>query len=464
MSCARSTKAKNRLRSRLVLEALEDRYVLTASFQFSASVYEVANTQKSIDITVTRITISGEPLGGSVGYAATPSTVAQPPARSGIDFTPVSGRLEFSSNVDSATFTVPIFNGGQSGTFINPVYYVDLILSNPSEGTVLGEPSQALLRITTTAPSQLTVTPFNQHGAQNISLGGEIAAVTDSVANLQADSYKAVLNWGDGTPAVTLTLQPQGTSFTVNASHTFTLEGTYTYTLTVIPAHGTQVTVTGQTIVGGFVTGLYVDLFQRTPEQGGVQYWDTAIANGASRQQVALLFWNSREHQLAIVQQFYRSFLNRPADLTGLLYWADFLTNGGSGAQVAIAFSTSAEFLAAHPTKPLYLNGVYLAVEGSLPTANNVFFGQIVLAFNANLITRADVTSAILGLPETYTNAVDQYFDTFLGRSPDPAGRAFYTAEMLSGNFSPATIGSQILGSDEYNIHQVILALNGTQF
>jgi hypothetical protein len=463
MSSVRDPKAKNRLRSRPVLEALEDRYVLTASFQFSASVYEVANTQKSITITVTMVDSSGQGFGGSVGYAATPSVVAQPAARPGVDFTPVSGTLEFSSLGGSRTFDVPILNGGQSGTFINPVYYVDLTLSRPSEGTVLGEPSQALLRITTTAPSQLTVTPFNQHGAQNISLGGELATVSDSVANLQADSYKAVLNWGDGTPAVVLPLQPQGTTFTVNASHTFVLEGTYTFTLTVIPAHGAQVTVTGQTVVGGFVTGLYVDLFQRGPDQGGLHFWDNAIANGASRQQVAFLFWNSPEHQATIAQQFYQSFLGRPADAAGLAYWTNFLTSGGSGAQAAIAFSTSAEFLAAHPTKSLYLNGVYLAVEGSLPTASNVLFGQITLAFNADLITRADVTSAILGLPETYNNAVDQYFDTFLERSPDSAGRAFYTAEMLSGNFSPATIGSQILGSDEYHIHQVILALNGTQ-
>ncbi len=462
MSSPRGTKTKNRLRSRPLVEALEDRFVPT-TFQFSASVYEVANTQKSIDITVTRINSPGNDSGASVSYSATPSTVAQPAARSGIDFTPVSGSLEFSPQTDSETFTVPIMNGGQSGTFINPVYYVDLTLSNPSEGTSLGTPSQALLRITTTAPSKLTVTPFPQHGAQNIQLGGEIAQVTDSVRNLQSDSYKAVLNWGDGTPSVNLTLQPQASAFTINASHTFALEGTYTYTLTVIPANGAPVTTTGQTVVGGFVTGLYLDLFQRAPDQGGLHYWDSVIANGATRQQVAFVFWNSPEHQATTVQQFYQSFFGRSADAAGLAYWTNFLTSGGSGAQAAIAFSTSAEFLATHPTKALYLNGVYLAVEGSMPTADNVLFGQVAAAFNIDLISRADVTSAILGLPETYNNAVDQYFGTFLDRAPDPAGRAFYAAEILSGNFTPATIGSQILGSDEYNIHQVILALNGTQ-
>ncbi|CAN5490193.1 hypothetical protein BH10PLA2_BH10PLA2_06610 [soil metagenome] len=456
-------KSKIRPRWRPTLETLEDRLVLTYSVQFSASVYQVANTQQAISITVTKIQLSGEDSGSSVAYAATPSTVSQPGARPGEDFTPVSGRLDFSSNVASQSFIVPIMNGGQTGTFINPVYYVDLVLSDPGDGTVLGDPSQALLRITTTAPSSLTLTPSSLHGAQNLSLGGQIATVQDAIANLQADSYRAVMNWGDGTPNQLLSLQPQGGSFTVNGSHTFALEGTYTYTLTVIPANGPSSTTNGQIVVGGFVTGLYIDLFQRTPDQGGLQFWDTQIARGASREQVAFIFWNSPEHQGVIVQQFYQSFFGRSADAGGLAFWTNFLVSGGSGAQAAIAFSTSTEFLITHPTKELYLNGVYLAVEGRLPGAGNVLFAQVATAFNIGLITRADVTSAILGLPETYTNAVDQYFNTFLHRAPDAAGRAFYTAEMLSGQFTPAMIGSQILGSEEYLVHQVILALNGTQ-
>jgi PKD repeat protein len=437
--------------------------VLTTSFQFSAQVYEVANTQPFIDITVTRTTSSGEPSGGSVSYSAAPSKLVQPSARPGVDFTPVSGTLDISFSQDSATFRVEILNGGTSPGFINPVYYVDLTLSNPSQGTELGEPSYALLRITTTGPSMLTLTPYSLHGAQNIQLGGQIAMVQDSVANLQSSSYKAIMNWGDGTGDTMLSLQPQGSAFTVNGSHTFSLEGTYTYKLTVVPAHGAAATTTGQIVVGGFVTGLYNDLFQRGPDQGGLQFWDTQIANGVSRQQVAFLFWNSPEHQGVIVQQLYQSFLGRSADAAGLAYWTNFLTSGGSGADAAVAFSTSAEFIAAHPTNNLYLFGVYQAVEGTLPDPTNLLFGQIVTAFNLGLLSRADVTATILGLPETYTNAIDQYFEVFLDRVPDPAGRAFYTAEILSGNFTPAMIGSQILGSDEYLIHQDILAINGAQ-
>jgi hypothetical protein len=436
------------------LEALEDRRLLTASFQFSSSVYQVANTQQAIAITVTLIGENpGSPTqseGGTVDYSASPSTIAQPPARPGVDFVPTSGTLEFSPETPSQTFTVTILDGSQSGSFINPIYYVDLALSNPTGGIVLGTPSQALLKITTTPPSRLTLTTFPLKAAQNQTLTTEIAEVQDAVPNLLASSYNAVISWGDGTPAQTVPLQPQGTFFTVNGSHLYTREGTFTYTLTVTPANGPAATTTGTVLVGGFVTGLYNDLFDRAPDAAGLQFWDAAIAAGESRQQVALFFWNAPEHQAITVDQFYQSFLGRSADAAGLAYWTNLLTSGVSGSQVAVAFSTTPEFLAAHPTNDLYLLGVYLAVEGSAPAASNVLFAEIVTAFNAGLIDHAGVTGAVLGLPETYTNAIDDYFQSFLERSPDAAGRAFFTSEMLSGNFTPAVIGSQILGSNEY--------------
>ncbi len=289
------------------LELLEDRRLLTATFQFSSSVYQVANTQKAIAITVTLESSPGDEQDSfaTVDYSATPSSIAQPRLRPGTDFVPTSGTLGFESGTSSMTFTITILDGSQSSSFINPVYYVDLVLSNPTDEVVLGTPSQALLKITTTSPSQLTLTPLPLKAAQNQALTTEIAEVQDAVPNLQASSYNAVVSWGDGTPAQTVPLQPQGTFFTVNGTHTFTQEGTFTYTITVTPANGPAATTTGVVVVGGFVTGLYHDLFDRAPDAAGLQFWDAAIAAGESRQQVALFFWNcaraSSNHSRAIL-------------------------------------------------------------------------------------------------------------------------------------------------------------------
>ena len=352
--------------ARLRLETLEDRCVPTISFQFSSSVYQVANTQQVATITVTMAnpdgTIPDGPL--DVDYSATPSTTSQPAARPGRDFIPTNGTLEFSSQTPSETFTITILDGTSDGTFIEPVYFVDLNLSNPTTA-VLGTPSQALLRITTAAPSNLTLTPLPLRAAQNVILNTQIIEFADSTQDLQADSYKAVVSWGDGTPAVTAPVQAQGNFFTVNGSHVFSQEGTFTYTVTVIPGNGPSATTTGTVVVGGFVTGLYNDLFDRAPDPAGLQFWDSTIANGASRQQVAFVFWNSPEHQATTVEQFYESFLGRPADAAGLVFWTNMLTSGAGGAQVAAAFSTTPEFLAAHPTNNQFLLADYVAIEGS---------------------------------------------------------------------------------------------------
>jgi hypothetical protein len=202
--------------ARLRLETLEERCVPAITFQFSSSVYEVANTQESVNITVTILNPDGfQPDGPlSVDYSATPSTVAQPAARPGKDFTPENGTLDFSTSAPSQTFSVNILDGTQGGTFIEPVYYVDLNLSNPQSGE-LGTPSQALLRITTAAPSKLTLTPLPLRAAQNVLLSTQIIDVADATPDLQADSYKAVVTWGDGTPPVTASLQAQGEFFLV---------------------------------------------------------------------------------------------------------------------------------------------------------------------------------------------------------------------------------------------------------
>ena len=232
------------------LEALEDRCVPALSFHFLASSFTVASTAKVATITVVLDNPSQEaiPEGTQVDYSATPSMVMQPAARPGVDFTPVSGTLFFGTGdsnpapppESTQTFQVPVFNAGNPpGSLINPVYYVDLTLSDPSRGTELVPPSTALLRITTTPPSVVTVTPLTLHLASNIAFfNNPVATMTDTVQNLYASSYQAQVNFGDGSATQTATVVPQGNFFNIVASHTYTQEGTFTFHVTVTPANG----------------------------------------------------------------------------------------------------------------------------------------------------------------------------------------------------------------------------------
>jgi hypothetical protein len=115
---------------------------------FSSSVYSVGESGPVAIITVNRLGGSEGPI--AVDYAATTGS-----ATAGSDFGAVSGTLTFASGQTSRTFTIPItddptFEGDET---------VNLTLSNPTAGVVLGAPSTAVLTIMDNDPAPPTPTP-----------------------------------------------------------------------------------------------------------------------------------------------------------------------------------------------------------------------------------------------------------------------------------------------------------------
>jgi Domain of unknown function (DUF4214) len=105
----------------------------------------------------------------------------------------------------------------------------------------------------------------------------------------------------------------------------------------------------------GFVQQLYKNVLNRAGDAGGVQYWDNALAAGASRGAVLLSFAQSPEERAdtlpiagdrndAEAYRLYAAALNRAPDAGGQAYWSQVLSNGASPAAVASGFIGSAEF------------------------------------------------------------------------------------------------------------------------
>jgi hypothetical protein len=112
--------------------------LLAGTFSFSSAAYSVQEANTNATITVNRI--GGTNGAVQVSYA----TVAGGTATNGVDYTSVSGALNW-TNGESApkTFTVLILNDGQAG----PNETVNLALSNPTNNSALGVPSTAVLTI-----------------------------------------------------------------------------------------------------------------------------------------------------------------------------------------------------------------------------------------------------------------------------------------------------------------------------
>lgn len=107
------------------------------SLQFKAATFTVAEGKPTATITVTR-------TGGKDGTVAVSYATGDNTAKAGSDYTSKTGTLTFAQGQTSKTFTVPILNDGTT----EGIETLNLTLSNPTGGAVLGQARRALLTIT----------------------------------------------------------------------------------------------------------------------------------------------------------------------------------------------------------------------------------------------------------------------------------------------------------------------------
>src|SRR5262249_25600036 len=92
-----------------------------------------------------------------------------------------------------------------------------------------------------------------------------------------------------------------------------------------------------------FVNSLYMSILGRQPDQDGVNHWVQLGLANVPRAMVAMSIWRSAEHRGLQVDQFYQTYLHRPADATGRAIWVGALLSGASEADVVRQFLTSSE-------------------------------------------------------------------------------------------------------------------------
>ncbi len=121
---------------------------LPPTLEFRSATYSVYSTSPTALITVIR---GGGSRGTavSVGYRTSGGT-----ASPGVDYTPVSGTLNFLANQTTATFSVPILPGSHPAGTVT----VGLFLENPTAGAEVGDLGEASLRITTTSVNPINPT------------------------------------------------------------------------------------------------------------------------------------------------------------------------------------------------------------------------------------------------------------------------------------------------------------------
>jgi hypothetical protein len=205
---------------------------------------------------------------------------------------------------------------------------------------------------------------------------------------------------------------------------------------------------------------LYQAALDREPEIAGLKAHTDSLASGNSIAKVAVGFVNSVEFQqkygiltnAQFVSQLYTNVLDRTPDSAGLSFWIDKLTHGESRASVLTGFSESLEFK----------NNTFYDIESySQNTLSKDYFGQVYRLYEATLDRVPDpsgfqhhVTALNNGLSLTsgasgFINStefqakygsldneqfVSLLYNNVLNRAPDAAGLAHWTNTLNGGN------------------------------
>jgi hypothetical protein len=201
-----------------------------------------------------------------------------------------------------------------------------------------------------------------------------------------------------------------------------------------------------------YVTSLYVDFLNRGPSAAEVASYVTLLNTGTSTVAVARAFANSDEFRNIETQRDYLGLLGRSASPAELAFWLQQRHAGLSNRQEVAAILASDEFFAHQGGSATgWLTGAFVAVLGRAPDggAQAAFLG-------AGLQTgagRGRVATIIVFSPEANGRLVQSAFALLLNRPADPAGLAFWTAQ-LNGGLSQTDLLANLAGSTEYVVRK----------
>ncbi|MDE2058521.1 MAG: DUF4214 domain-containing protein [candidate division NC10 bacterium] len=216
--------------------------------------------------------------------------------------------------------------------------------------------------------------------------------------------------------------------------------------------------------ISAFVTGLYVQVLGRTPDQAGLAAWAgflRANCNPDGFRTIAQAFFDSEEFRTVrpltltgLVTVLYRTFLERDPDSSGLVFWADQFRQERLSLALE-GFILSAEFQSLLPDRTdraavtAVVTRFYTEILGRAPEPAGLAFWVDHIVATGDLEGAAVAFSAS---PEfearalTFRDYVTVLYRTFLGRNPDPGGLDFWEGflrthllEIINAGFIPST-------------------------
>jgi hypothetical protein len=220
---------------------------------------------------------------------------------------------------------------------------------------------------------------------------------------------------------------------------------------------------------------LYEGLLGRSSDTGGISYYDAQLAAGVDKATVANAFLAGSEYVAAhgtpsdaqFVASLYQGLLGRAADADGSAAWTGALAQGASRGDVAVAIADGAEAKAwlAPATARLWVpdaagtlahelfeTGLGREVERAALPAFSTAFATLTPAELAAGIAGSAEFAAVHG-GQSDADYVGSLYQAGLGRAADQAGAAYWTGALAGGGASRSDVLLAIATSGDAASH-----------
>jgi hypothetical protein len=179
------------------------------------------------------------------------------------------------------------------------------------------------------------------------------------------------------------------------------------------------------------VKALYQDILGRTPDPGGLDGWTNQILASGSAAGTAAGLSTSTERLNVFVAQQYRAALQRDPEPAGLAGWVRALQAGWTVPDLQAGVYGSDESLATLGGGNLqtWVGAMYSSLLGRTAAPNEAAAWAAI----AQAQGRVAAVSGISHSEEAARVRLTLYYQTMLGRDPDPAGFAGFVPVLMQG-------------------------------
>jgi hypothetical protein len=329
--------------------------------------------------------------------------------------------------------------------------------TGPTAGLMLMGTTSSVVTIDMTSPAVTGRFPANT-ATGTTTIGNVTATFNEALDPSTVTPATFTLKNAGGTavPAVT-TYNPATKVITLDPFASLVVGTTYTVAMTGItdvagnsPAAPSWTFTTATSLVASYINRVYLDLFNRTPDPGGLAGWTAKLNTGTPRIAVANAITGSPEYRSTLITASYLKYLGRSPDPVGLRGWLAAMNSGYTVSRMEGGFIASPEYYAkAGSTDATWVVKLYFDVLGRAAAPSEVNHWTTSLSAGAS---RNQVAMGFLLSTERLSTVVNGYYQHLLGRAVDPTGLVAWVKKLQAGAKNETIIGG-IIASPEYFSH-----------